>query len=89
MVLRESPVFATALQYILHFFMIRMINWLPQASYFGDNISEISNFQCILTENQNEKNFYLLILHELSVFIELKIFALLFDNLRIISMLFL
>lgn len=81
MVLTESQDFATALQYILFFFfMIRMINWLPQASYFGDNFSEISNFQFqktkyqyvfatrILTEKQTQKNFYLLILHELFCF---------------------
>jgi hypothetical protein len=60
-------------------------SWLPQASYPCGNFSDTSSIRflfnkgsighaftvCILTENQNQYNFYPFILHEISVLIEL------------------
>jgi len=62
-------------------------SWPPQASYPYGNFSDTSSIRflfnegslghtfmvCILTENQNQYNFYPYILHEISVLIELYI----------------
>ena len=64
---------------------VAMNAWLPQASYPCGNFSDTSSLRfliikgsighaltvCILTENQNQYNFYPFILHEISVLIEL------------------
>ena len=63
---------------------VAMNAWLPQASYPCGNFSDTSNLRflmvkgsighaftvCILTENQNQSNFYPFILYEISVLIE-------------------
>ena len=64
---------------------VAMNAWQPQASYPCGNFSDTSNLRflmvkgsighaftvCILTENQNQSNFYPFILYEISVLIEL------------------
>src|SRR6476659_6558846 len=64
---------------------VAMNAWLPQASYPCGNFSDTSSFKsrkakgsighaftvCIRTENQNQMSFYPIVLHEISVLIEL------------------
>jgi len=63
---------------------VAMSAWPPQASYPCGNFSDTSNLKfqefkgsighgfpvCILTENQNQMDFYPFVLHEISVLIE-------------------